>query len=339
MSAALDKLMDDLDKTVGANSARAEVTKFIDTGFPDLNHAISGRYNGGLPFGRMGEVFGESSTGKTALATKWMIEAQRMGGVAIFVDWERSFDQGVAHAMGLNIDRPFWLYFKPDTWEAGNTLAMKAVKVIRESKVIPADAPILIVLDSIAAATPNSKIGKELDELNMNDTTALARATSGTLPTMAMLAEKYDATFVYLNQMRLKPGVMFGDPRTTPGGKSMEYYSTFRLALGRSKISEQVEGEKKFIGQQINAECVKSKLTAPFKKTQMRMVFNEMDVMVFDVAFTMIENAIELGLLEYNKPHVTWTDGKKYHVKSLAKKIVEDDEVAVLRAMFKDEPR
>lgn len=317
-------LADALIKGIGDNAGDQAVTKFIDTGFPPLNKILSGRYDGGLPFGRMVEMFGESSTGKTALATDWMVRAQQMGGVAGFIDWERSFDVRLAEGFGLNTKRPYWIYAKPKTWEEGNMIAAKSCKLIRESKAIPDEAPILFVFDSIAAALPKSVAEKEIDEYSMNDTTALARVTSTTLKAMAHHCEEYNATFLYLNQMRLKPGVVYGDPRTTPGGKAMEFYASGRLALGRTKIMEQRDGEKEFVGQSISIQCVKSKFTKPFNTTSIRMSFDELGAARFDTVTSMLDYLIDKKLIEYSKPRVTWTDGKKYYVKELAKKLTEE---------------
>jgi protein RecA len=320
-------LCDALDKAIGENHAEQSVTQFIDTGYPPLNHAISGRYDGGLPYGRMVEVFGGSSSGKTAMATEWMVQAQRMGGCAIFVDYERSFDVGLAQQFGLKTDRPFWIYVKPRTWEEGNTIAAKAIHAIRSSGAIPEDAPILVISDSIASAIPKSMLvdskGKErgIDELTMNDTSALSRVTSTTLKVMAQHAEDTTATLVYLNQIRTKIGVMFGDPTTTPGGSAMEFYATARLSLAREKIMAEVKGGKEFIGQNVKIHVVKSKLTKPFKKAALRMMFDENDVARFDPAYSTLEFLIENKLITGDKSWVTWIDGKKYQPKVLAAKI------------------
>lgn len=319
--ATVNDLINQLDKELGANADGQQVTNFIDTGFPPLNKIMSGRYDGGLPMGRMVEMFGESSTGKTALATQWMVKAQQMGGVAGFIDWERSFDVGLAEGFGLKAERPHWIYAKPKTWEEGNVLAAKACKIIRESKAIKDDAPILFVFDSIAAALPKSQAEKEIDEYTMNDTTALARVTSTTLKAMAQHCEEFNATFLYLNQMRLKPGVVYGDPRTTPGGKAMEFYATARLALGRQKIMEQQDGEKTFIGQNVSIQCVKSKMTKPFQETSIRMSFDELGAAQFDTIISLLEYLIAHKMITYTKPRVTWIDGKQYFTKALAEKI------------------
>jgi protein RecA len=335
---SITKLMSELDKALGANHEAQAVTQFINTGYEPLNYALSGRHDGGLPFGRMVEMFGESSSGKTALATQWMVEAQRMGGVAGFIDWEKSFDVNLAEGLGLNTKRPHWLYFRPRTWEEGNMLAAKAAKLIRESGEIPASAPILFVYDSIAAALPKSMADKEIDEYSMNDTTALARVTSTTLKSMASYCADSNATFLYLNQIRLKPGVVYGDPTTTPGGKAMEFYSTCRMSLGRQKIMEDRGGEKEFVGQKINIKVTKSKLTAPFKSASLRMAFDELGVARFDVTTSLIDYLIDKKALASSGARVTWTDGKSYYRKALAEKIDSEGLQAELRSLVAKAP-
>lgn len=321
---ATDDLAASLLKELGDNAGNQAVSQWIDTGFPPLNKILSGRYDGGLPFGRMIEVFGESSTGKTALATLWMVKAQQMGGVAGFIDWERSFDVHLAEGFGLKTERPHWIYHKPKTWEEGNMIAGKAARLIRASKAISDEAPILFVFDSIAAALPKSVADKELDELSMNDTTALARVTSTTLKSMAHFCEESNATFLYLNQMRLKPGVVYGDPRTTPGGKAMEFYASGRIALGRKKIMEQKEGEKEFVGQQISMQVVKSKFTKPFKEVSLRMSFDDVGAASFDVTSSLIDYLVDNKLIASGGTRITWTDGKSYYKKALAEKITTE---------------
>lgn len=326
---------EEFEKALGGNDASATVTHFIDTGFPPLNQIMSGRIDGGLPQGRLVEVFGDSSTGKTALATEWMAMAQKMGGAAGFRDWERSFSQTVAEqGYKLDLTPPYWSYKKPRTWEEGNTQAAEYAQWIREKGVIHEEAPILIVLDSIASAVPASAAGKKFDELTMHDSLGLAKIASTTLKAMALAAEDYNATFLYLNQIRMKPGVMYGDPTTTPGGKAMEFYSTVRLSLGREKIMAQVDGEKEFVGQNIGIKCVKSKLTKPFQNTKLRLTFDDSGVAFFDKEFSMIEELVELGKLpEPRKGFVEW-NGKQIAKKQLADKIRSEGATPELVALF-----
>jgi len=336
-----------LDKGIGENDDQQSVTQWIDTGNPELNRIISGSYDGGVPVGRLLETFGESSTGKTAIATKCMVQTQKMGGVAIFIDWERSFDVNLAEGFGLNTQRPYWIYIKPKTWEEGNATAIRACQIIRRSKAIPDDAPILVVGDSIASAVPESMLHdskgneREMDTYTMNDTTALARVTSTTLKVVAAKAEELNATFWYLNQMRLKPGVAFGDPRTTPGGKAMEFYASVRLALGRQKIMDKgADGEKEFVGQNITVQTVKNKLTRPFQECDLRLMYDEIGCANFDHVASTLNLAIKKGWVNYSKPYVTWTDGKKYYEKALAKHLNEqEDGLEQLKAFLPSEEK
>jgi protein RecA len=323
------------EATLGAAPEDDTPTRFIDTGFEPLNEIISGHKDGGLPVGRVVEVFGESSTGKTALASLWMAETQRMGGFAAFEDWERSFNAQMASkpGIGLSLDAKSYRYNRPRTWEDGNKHATNLCELIREHKVIPDDAPILIVFDSIASAIPKSQAEKGIDEYTMNDTTALARVTSTTLKVQAMFAADYNATFLYLNQVRLKPGVTHGDPRYTSGGKAPEYYATTRLALSRSKIVEGTGSDKEFVGQEITIQCVKSKLTKPFQSTKMRMTFDDDGAARFDITRSLIDYGVEVGKLPSAGARVTW-EGKSYWRSELAKKIDAESRQSELKTLI-----
>lgn len=334
MTTTAQSYIDALDKAIGKNDEVQGVTKFIDTGFPPLNKIMTGSGENGLPQGRIVEMFGPSSAGKTALATKWMIETQRQGGVAGFIDWERSFSIDLATNMGLKDERPHWIYSRPKTWEDGNILATRACQVIRDNRIIDPNAPILFVFDSVASALPKSQAEKQIDEYKMNDTMALAKVLSTTLKAQAQWAAEYNATFLYLNQIRVDPTVTHGSNITTPGGKAMEFYATIRLQLRRERIMEQVEGGREFIGQNIVIECVKSKLTQPFKKTSLRMSFDEMGVAEFDITTSLLEALVEHGKLVASGPRIVWTDGKSYFKSKLAEKINSEGLHSELRALF-----
>lgn len=306
---------------IGENNKNQGVTNFIDTGFPPLNKIISGEYNGGLPQGRMVEMYGPSSSGKTAIATMMLKQTQIAGGVAGFMDHERSFAIAMAKNMGLNDQFPQWIYKQPKTWEESNTLMAKAAQAIRAAKVIDPKAPILFVFDSVASARAKSTVDKDFDEYNMNDSTALARVTSTTLKSMAAFTEEFNFTVLYLNQIRTKPGVIYGDPTTTPGGGAMEFYSTVRIALGRKKIMEERNGEKVFVAQEISMKTTKNKLTRPFQEITWRMGFNEDGSGYFDVTYSMIDFLITKGKLSQPDKRVIWIDGKQYYKKALVKHI------------------
>lgn len=211
-----DKLANALEKSIGANDAPAQVKYWLDTGLPELNAAASGRYDGGFPVGRIVEISGDASSGKTVIATRLMTEAQASGGIAAFHDHERTFSEKLAERNGLSLERGRWLYKKPDTFEDSFEMFAKAVSIIRESKLIPEDAPICYVFDSFAAMIPASQFGKDFNKLNMNDTTALARVASQVMKQVAVIAEKYNVLVIILNQVREKPGVCLRGDAVVP---------------------------------------------------------------------------------------------------------------------------
>ena len=163
-----------LKKAVGANDKIQQVELWLDTGFPPLNHAISGRYDGGVPANRIIEIFGPSSSGKTLIATQVMASAQRAGGVAAFFDHENSFDAGLGQKYGLNIDEDLgqWIYRQPETFEEAIDLTGTIMKTVRDNKLIPADAPLCFVFDSLASMVPKSKAEK----LEKSDSIEIGRA-------------------------------------------------------------------------------------------------------------------------------------------------------------------
>lgn len=321
----IDDLAKSLESAIGVNDKAQEVSNWLDTGYPPLNKILGGdAFTTGIPFGRIIEMYGPPSAGKTAIATLLMIEAQRKGGVAMFMDHENTFDVGMATAMGLSTDFPYWIYKRPDTWEESNTMAMKAAQAIRLSKAIKPEAPIFIVFDSVAAMIPRSVFEKGIDEYTMNDTTALARVSSSTLKAVNQFTSKQNATMLYLNQIRTKLGVVFGDPTSTPGGAAFEFFATIRLSLGRTKVMEEEDGKKQMVGQIITVKTAKNKVTRPFQECKLHMMFNEAGGIEFDIISTMVEYLIDNNMLSYSKPYVTWTDGKKYYKKAFIKFIKDN---------------
>jgi protein RecA len=333
MSKTLDDLSELLGAAIGGNDENQGVTNWISTGYEPLNNIMSADNTLGLPQGRLIEMFGPSSAGKTLLATMMMIEAQRAGGVAGFMDHERSFALPLAKNLGLN-DAKGWIYKQPKTWEESNMMMAKAAKIIRDNKIIPPTAPILFVFDSIAAAIPKSMITKDMDELSMNDTTALARVTSTTLKMIASHAEEYNFTVLYLNQIRTKPGVVYGDPTTTPGGGAMEFYASIRIALGRKKLFEEIGGEKVFVGQEITMKATKNKVARPFQECKLRMMYDANGVAYFDITGSLLDYAIDAKKVASAGARVTWVDGKSYYRKALIKHINETGQLKILKGLL-----
>lgn len=329
-----------LTGAIGSNDTEPEIKNYLSTGFAPLNKIISGDYTKGFPYGRIAEIAGPSASGKTLIATQMMAEAQRQGGVAIFVDWERTFNGQWASRFGMECTFPKLIYKLSETWEEGNTVIMQAAEAIRKSKSIAEDAPIVAVLDSIAAAVPQSMMydakgnKRPIDSYNMNDTTALARVTSTTLKSINQYVAEFNMIVIYLNQIRTKPGVVYGDPTTTPGGGATEFYCTTRLFTGVKKIMDKTGGANDFIGREIGVTNKKSKITKPFGTTDFRLVYDDDGVAKLDFTTSMIEYLMEIGRLpKLTQGRTTW-EGADYYVKALAKKIDAEGKYPALEALL-----
>ncbi|MCL2874693.1 MAG: hypothetical protein FWF12_00060 [Betaproteobacteria bacterium] len=314
-----------LDKELGRVEHDFGIKTWLSTGFPPLDEALSGKLvGGGMPCGRIVEIFGPSSCGKTAISTKVMAAAQQAGGFAMFMDHERSFEPVLATQLGLDTTRGRFFHEVPETFESSITQALKTCKAAREQKVIADDAPIVVVFDSLAAMVPKSKMAKEIDEQGMNDSLALAKATSSVFPALAVFAEKLNVLVLVLNQMRLKPGVVYGDPTTTPGGEAPRYYASIRIQLGAKRIVEGTGDDKKMLGQEITANCIKNKVSRPFMRAKWEFRFREDGTGYFDVVSSLLDFLVDRGVIASSGPRVTWTDGKSYFKKQLVAKIEEE---------------
>lgn len=315
----MNDFFDAMKSAIGENDSPTAVSHWLNTGHPLLNDILSGSYHGGMPSGRIVEMMGGSSSGKTAIATQVMIAAQKAGGVAAFMDHERSFDQNLAAANGLDLTGK-WIFKAPDTFEQSCLMAIKAAESIRSKKLISPDSPIVFVFDSLAAMVPKSKFGKDLDEYNMNDNTALARATSAVFPSLALHAEAHDFLALFLNQTRMKPGVVYGDPETSPGGNAPEFYSSVRIKLRRQKKTEGAGDSKTVVGQTITAECIKNKVHRPFEKTKWDIIFTDEGHARFDSITPILDHLIDTGVIEKKGHRVEW-DGKLLYPKEVIDRI------------------
>lgn len=326
-----EDIMKALTGVIGENDESSTVEQYLDTGFPPLNHAASSRWDGGLPVGRLVEVAGPPSAGKTAIATRVMASAQKMGGVAGFNDHERSFSITLAPRLGLDITPGRFIFKKPRTFEESVAIFQLACQTIRQKKLIDKKAPICWVFDSLAAMVPQSVLidskGKErsAEDRNMNDNTALARATSNHFPALAMLAEELNVCVIFLNQLRTKIGVMFGDPRKTTGGESPAFYFSQRIWLGASQIKIGTE----VTGTEVTGKFVKNKVSRPFLKASWRFMFKADGTGFFDAERSLIEFLNENKCFPEVDPvtgkapkagHVLW-EGKQIARESLARKI------------------
>lgn len=346
---------DILSDIIGDNAPEKDqsVDIWLDTGIPELNNALSGRFDGGFPVGRMVEIFGPESCGKTFLATMAMIAAQEAKGVAGFCDHERSFDVKMARDLGLSTELDgTWIYKRPITFEESIDTAIMAATTIRENKLIPDDAPIVWVFDSVPSMIPievmftkDSK-GKlkrrEAGDHNMRTKLALAAATSVHYPILSQFAEDNNMLCLMLNQIRLDPTVIHGNPEKTPGGNAGKFYPSIRISLGRTMIDNGLKGTRREIyGQNIAANCVKNKVTRPYCKAEWPVMFNaDGPGCHVDLISAMVDYLIKLGEIPLSGGWITW-EGKKTHrptlIKLLKSTMSEADAVAKLKDMLPEQ--
>jgi RecA/RadA recombinase len=334
----------------GITNAEADELKgWLSTGLPNLDQRISGKYvGGGIPQGRITELAGPESAGKTAIASNVMAEAQKAGGVAIFMDHEKSFKIGFAkEVFGMTDDPDHWSYHRPLTYEESWDKVKEILYILRGVEVqkngklklntpmVPYDIPVVVVFDSLASMTPQEKFMKDAEDATMRDRLALAAATSATFDVMASIAELTNTTMLFLNQLREQPGVTHGDNTTTPGGKAPAFYCSVRIKLARSILYDKIAKVK--YGQEIRAEVYKNKVWKPFGKTGWNFLFDDGSGTgrgKFDIINSVIDELIDIGKIERSGAWITW-DGKKWNSRdALEKHIVANDQYPMLIALF-----
>ena len=227
----------------------------IPTGAISLDLALG---VGGIPRGRVVEVFGPEMSGKTTLALHILAETQKQGGVGAFVDAEHALDPDYAKKIGVNIDD--LLISQPDSGEQ----ALQIVETLVNSGQIDT-----IVVDSVAALTPKAEIEGEMGEFKIG---LQARLMSHALRKLSAIVSKTKTIVIFLNQTRMKIGIMFGNPETTPGGLALKFFASVRIDLRR--IAQIKHGEE-IIGNRVKAKIVKNKVAAPFKITEFDIYYNE----------------------------------------------------------------
>ena len=305
---ALQMAMQKIDKDFGKGAImklgddKIEDIPVISTGSVGLNLALG---VGGYPRGRVIEIYGPESSGKTTLAIHAMVETQRQGGIAAIIDAEHAFDRFYAEKLGVDVDN--LLIAQPDSGEQALAIA---------DELIRSSAVDLVVIDSVAALTPKAEIDGEMGD---NKVGLQARLMSQALRKLTATINKTQTTCIFITQLREKIGVMFGNPETTTGGNALKFYASVRLDIRRTT---QIKDGEEALGNHVKVKVVKNKMAPPFKKAEFDIVFGE----GISRSGEIVDLGVEMNIIQKSGSWFSYNETKLAQGREAVKKLLQDNE-------------
>ena len=304
---ALQLAMEKLDKDYGKGTimrmgdSKVEEMAVIPTGSVGLNIALG---VGGYPRGRVIEIYGPESSGKTTLAIHAIAEAQKAGGIAAFIDAEHAFDRYYAEKLGVNTNE--LLISQPDNGEQALEIA---------DQLIRSAAVDIVVIDSVAALTPKAELEGDMGDSRMG---LQARLMSQALRKLTANISKTNTTCIFINQLREKIGVMFGNPETTTGGNALKFYASVRLDIRR--IGQLKDGEDA-TGNQVRVKVVKNKVAPPFRKAEFDIMFGEGISRTGEI----VDMGVEYNVIKKSGSWFSYGDSKLAQGRDATKNLIKDN--------------